>query len=465
MKRYCILLLTLAALKPSAAIGQLLPSATDFYRLPEVMSDATLNELPFSPLRTNSVYIKNKLLSPLENQEKPPEATNFAEKFFSKVVIPLRKGPLILLPVVDSSKDLGPNYGIMPIMAIRDEKRQAISSVIAPSINYNQYLHTTLTYRQYFFPDDLQLWVARLSYSQEVQREVFLRYNNPQFMDTPWRVNVEFRHWINGKASYYGNGNSSTDGDRATYALNMTGEEFTVSAPMGSHLYADFTHSYYQEKTADGPVPTAPQLRNAYPDVFDQTSDSRNFMTHKLAFFYDDTDHPVIPRVGTYAGVSALLSDKAMVSDYNYSMYSAELKHYFNYLGQGKYITAVHAQIQQMEGDSIPFYMMPTLGESTGLRAVGDGRFVDRGKLVFNVEQRITPWKLAVMNFFTEFEITPFVDMGQVFNSTDQIQPDRMHVGYGSALRLVIRPQVVATADFAFGNEGPNIIIHVGYPF
>ena len=49
----------------------------------------------------------------------------------------------------------------MPIFAIRDEKRQAIGSVIAPSINYNQYLKTTLAYRHYFFPDDQQLWLIR----------------------------------------------------------------------------------------------------------------------------------------------------------------------------------------------------------------------------------------------------------------------------------------------------------------
>jgi len=29
----------------------------------------------------------------------------------------------------------------------------------------------------------------------------------------------------------------------------------------------------------------------------------------------------------------------------------------------------------------------------------------------------------------------------------------------------VIRPQVVATVDVAYGKEGPNVIIHVGYPF
>ena len=460
------LTLCLATILTSSAQAQQLEEK-ELYNLPEVMTDAALNGDHNSYVLRDNQYLKKKLLSPLEKKEEPqkPE-TNFAEKFFSKVVIPLRRGPLILLPVVDSSKDLGPNYGLMPIWALRDDKRKAIASVLAPSVNYNQYLHTTLTYRHYFFPDDMQLWVARLSYSQIVQREVFLRYNNPEFMGTPWRVNMEFRHWVNGKASFYGLGNSTSINDQATFALNMTGEEFTVSAPLPHHFYVDFTHAFYQYKTADGPVPSVPQLSQKYPDIFDKTSDAKNFTTHKLALFYDNTDHPVIPRMGTYAGISALVSRNGFGSDYSYYLYSAEVKHYFNYKGNSKYITAVHAKIEDLRGqDTIPFYMMPTLGESTGLRAVGDGRYVGGGKLVFNIEQRITPWRVSVMNFFSEFEITPFIDAGQVFGTPGDIQEKQFLFGYGGALRIVIRPQVVATADFAYGKEGPNIIIHVGYPF
>jgi len=438
--------------------------ATEFSpALPQILSD---DNTPLM-LQSFGMDYQKKLLKTFHQPE--PEALrpkNFAEKIFSKIVIPLRKGPLLLLPVVDSSRDLGPNYGIMPIWALRDEKRGAISSVLAPSVNYNQYLHTTLTYRHYFFPDDVQLWIARLSYSQIVQRELFLKYSNPAFMNTRWRVNAELRHWINGKASFYGVGPKSTYDDRATFSLEKTGGEFTVSAPLPKNLYADFTESFYQYKTLDGPVPSAPQLKNKYSDIYEQTSKHRNFLLQRLSLFYDDTDHPVIPKRGTYAGMSAAFSRQGMASDYSYNYYTAEVKHYFNYKNKDRYVTAVHALIEDVKGrDNVPFYAMSTLGESTGLRSVGDGRYVDGGKLVFNLEQRITPWRVSVMNFFSEFEFTPFVDAGTVFGKMGDIQLNQFAFGYGGAFRIVIRPQVVATLDLAYGREGANVIIHVGYPF
>ncbi|MDD2772155.1 MAG: BamA/TamA family outer membrane protein [Elusimicrobiales bacterium] len=418
------------------------------------------------PILSEQNNLKEKITAPLLAPEKTPAKQNFAEKFFSKIVIPLRRGPLLLLPVLDSSKDLGPNYGVMPIWALRDDKRKAISSVLAPSLNYNEYLRTTLTYRHYFFPDDKQLWVIRGSWSAVVQRELFLRYNNPEFLGTQWRVNAEFRHWVNGKASFYGIGPETARGDQATFALNMTGEEFTVSMPMKRNLYLDFTHSYYQYMTAEGPVPGVPQLKDKYPGIFDTTSVAKNFMVHRLALFYDNTDHPVIPKNGTYAGISAAASRNGLASDYTYNTYTAEFKHYCNYKQQDHFVTALHGMIQDMRGhDTVPFYAMPVLGESTGLRSVGDGRYVGGGKVVFNIEERITPWRIPVLNFFSEFEFTPFLDMGQVFGTLDDIQQKQFQFGYGMAFRVVIRPQVVATADLAYGREGPNIIIHVGYPF
>ncbi|MFA5161239.1 MAG: BamA/TamA family outer membrane protein [Elusimicrobiales bacterium] len=441
------------------------PARAEYFEpsLPQILAE---KNTPLMLEQISAEYQK-KLMAPYAQPE--PEdlrPKNFAEKIFSKIVIPLRPGPLLLLPVVDSSRDLGPNYGLMPIWALRDEKRKAISSVLAPSVNYNQYLRTTFTYRHYFFPDDVQLWVARLSYSEIVQRELFLRYSNPAFMGTRWRVNAEMRHWINGKASFYGTGPESTEDGKATFALEKTGGEFTISAPMPANLYADFTESYYQYKTSQGPVPTLPQLKDKYPAIYSQTSDMRDFLIQRLSLFYDDTDHPVIPKRGTYAAASAAFSRHGVASDYSYNYYSAEMKHYFNYRGQGKQVTAVHALIENVKGqDTLPFYAMPTLGESTGLRAVGDGRFVDAGKIVFNIEQRVTPWKVSVMNFFSEFEFTPFIDVGTVYSTLGRVQPKQFSVGYGGAFRIVIRPQVVATADFAFSKEGTNVIIHVGYPF
>ena len=413
------------------------------------------------------IKTREQIIQPIENAEATSTApsSGFVDEVMGRIVIQFKQGPMLLLPVLDSSRDTGPNIGIMPIWALRDEKRQAIGSVMAPSINYNKYFRTTYTYRHYFFPDDTQLWLARASYSTVLQREVFLKYYNPEVNDTRLRINAEVRHWINGKASFYGIGPDSKDSEKASFALDMTGEEFTVGLPLPLNCFFEFTHAYYNYKVRNGPITTIPSMEQNFPTVYDSASQRKDFLTQKFALQYDGTDHPVIPKIGTFASASAAFSKKGFGSDYTYTSYALETKEYFNYKEEGRSVTALHALYQYQNGDDVPFYALPVLGESTGLRAVGDGRYVDRGKLVFNLEQRFTVSRLPVLKFFTELEIAPFVDMGTVFSDNKDIRTDEMKIGYGAAFRIVIKPQVVAAADFAFGREGSNVIIHVGYPF
>ncbi|MDD4005394.1 MAG: BamA/TamA family outer membrane protein [Elusimicrobiaceae bacterium] len=411
---------------------------------------------------------REKIVAPLSKptvSPLPQEQQNLLDKIFDYIVFTPGSNALILLPIVDSSKDLGPNIGIMPILALRDNQTKSITSVVAPSINYNKYLKTTLAYRQYFFPGHNNLIATRLIWSEVVNRDLFLRYFNPEFLSGDYRFNAELRYWVNGKASFYGIGPGSKEGDKATFALDTLGEEATIGLPLVNKFYLELTHSFYSYKTSRGPLDTSPQLQDKYPDVYAQTSDSKNFLRHKLALFYDSTDHPFIPKLGAYAGVSAAAGFQGVGSDYSYVVYGAQLKQYYNYRQENRYITALNAVFQQQLGNDLPYYAQPVIGERTGIRAYGDGRFVDRGKLVFNLEERFTIASLPVLQFLTDIEVTPFADYGTVFYEPHDVTLDNMKLGYGVALRAVLRPQLVCTAEFAFSKEGTNIIINVDYPF
>ena len=128
-------------------------------------------------------------------------------------------------------------------------------------------------------------------------------------------------------------------------------------------------------------------------------------------------------------------------------------------------MTAAHWLLQFQRGETPPFYAMPQLGESTGLRMTGDGRFTDHGKFVFTIEERITLSRTPFMKFISETEIAPFLDVGTVFGKPTDFSARKFKYGPGISARLVIRPQLVATVDLAYGSEGTNAIIRIGYPF
>lgn len=406
---------------------------------------------------------KEEILQPLQTP-----ATAYQENLLSRLLtamsIKTPSGPIILFPVADSNKDMGPSYGIMPIIPLKDRKTKEIKSVIVPSANYNRYLGTTLTYRHYIFPDEKRYFILRASLSHEVEREFMTYYYTPRFFGSDIRCSMEAKHWVTGKPSFYGYGDDSEKRDRANYALSSTGEELIVDFPVIRHLFLNLDHSYYQKKAGDGPLDTV-KVRTVFPADYAEASERKRFLNNQFALVYDDTDHPFLPKLGTYASASVNYSAKKLGSDFNYRTYAFQLKHYYNYKEEGRFVTAVHYLLQFQRGDDLPFYAMPQLGESTGLRMAGDGRFVDRGKLVMNIEERITLKRSPFMKFISETEIAPFLDVGTVFAKPSGFRARKLKYGPGFAVRIVIRPQVVGTGEFAFGSEGTNAIIKVGYPF
>lgn len=394
-----------------------------------------------------------------------PPKEGLIGRILNAITIDTRHGPVIPFPVGDSSKDLGPSFGIMPVVALKKKKTGEIKSVLVPSITYNENLRTTLTYRHYIFPDDKRYFILRASRSERVERELMAFYYTPQFLSTAVRLSLEGKHWVTGKPSFYGYGINSQRGDKANYALQMTGEEIIADLPLIKHLFINFNHSYFDKRIGPGPV-TSGQVKENFPADYAMASEMRTFHTNRFSLVYDDTDHPFLPRIGTYASASVLYSNKKLGSDYEYRTYSLQVKHYYNYKEKDRFVTAVNYLLQFQRGDALPFYALPQLGESTGLRMTGDGRFTDRGKFVFTLEERITLSRTPFFHkFISETEIAPFLDVGTVFGKLSDFKAGDLKYGPGISARLVIRPQLVATVDLAYGSEGTNAIIKIGYPF
>ncbi|MDD5210138.1 MAG: BamA/TamA family outer membrane protein [Elusimicrobiales bacterium] len=400
----------------------------------------------------------------MKTVDRPAPKEGLLARMLSAITIDTPNGPIIPFPVVDSSKDLGPSFGMMPVIAIKDKKTSELKSVIVPSVSYNENLRTTLTYRHYIFPDEKRYFILRASRSERVERELMSYYYTPSVFSSGFRLSLEAKHWITGKPSFYGFGINSRRGDKANYALQMTGGEVILDVPLGRELFINLNSSLYDKKIGEGPVSNG-QIREIFPSDYARAADLDRFLTNRVSLVYDNTDHPYLPKVGTYASASVLYSNKKLGSDYEYRTYAFQVKNYFNYRNQGRFVTAVHYLLQFQRGDALPFYAMPQLGESTGLRMAGDGRFTGRGKFVFNIEERITLSKTPFLKFISETEIAPFLDVGTVFDRVSDFRASELKYGPGISARLVIRPQLVATVDFAYGSEGTNAIIKIGYPF
>lgn len=431
---------------------------------PQGLSAEELQDLIHSPgAQREAVGIKKPEVFPPAGPVPEETRYNLLDIVIRNMKVATPYGPLLFIPLIDTNKDLGLRFGMMPIWALRDKKGDGIAAVIAPSYRYNKFLKAEYTWRAYFFPNDKELIVFRASISQAVNKEVFVRYFNPQFLDTDFRLNAEIRLFRDGKFSFYGFGPDSSDANQANYSNYLIGEEFSVGIPLGAKFFADFTHTHYHYQLGNGPITTLPRLDVRFP--LQAISGWKRLINHRLSLIYDSTDHPSLPRRGFLMELSAKTSQRSLGSDYTYQTYGTRFKYLYDFRQDGKFVTAANVRFEVQRGEPIPFYAQSIVGESAGLRLVGDGRFTDRGKLVFNLEERFRVARSPLLKFFSEIELSPFLDLATVFSSPGKLRLDQLKPGPGIAARILLRPQVVITLDLAILGKETNSILKVDYPF
>src|SRR5205823_899110 len=150
-------------------------------------------------------------------------------------------------------------------------------------------------------------------------------------------------------------------------------------------------------------------------------------------------------------------------SAFDYTRAGLDGRYFYRWPGDSQ-TTAVQYRYEQLLGNA-PFWLEPRLGGKYSLRSYGDGRFIDRGMMLWQAEQRITVYKVAMAGVTTEFELAPFVGVGTVFDSPKDMRKKYLKPVVGAAVRAVARPQVVGSIDVGAGNEGVSVFMDINYSF
>ena len=110
-------------------------------------------------------------------------------------------------------------------------------------------------------------------------------------------------------------------------------------------------------------------------------------------------------------------------------------------------VIAVHAWgvfSDTVDGHTIPFYLLPSLGGHNTLRGYADYRFHDRHMVVGNVEARVP--------LLPHLDAAGFYDAGNVAARLEDLNFDRE--SFGGGLRLHTTKTTVARVDVARSTEG-----------
>ncbi|MBI5631008.1 MAG: BamA/TamA family outer membrane protein [Elusimicrobia bacterium] len=397
----------------------------------------------------------------IQQVEPPSPETPKALRWMLK---PIKKGILVRLPIVDTDPNRGVTAGVMPIWVIQDEKQDLIKHIHAPSLTYNRNFGFIPTYRYYYYPASNAALILRGSASGQAEREFLGHYDDGSFAGTPVDLELMLQYNVDAGKRFFGLGPASPKSAESNYIEDIIQYKVGAGLPLApeSHWRIRLADHLQAFRLSNGPIANLPSFSATFPGVAPIHRQQSHDM--RLAVNYDTRDHAVTTSRGAYLETFFESSTRDLASSYDYTRWSVDARYFRPWPNREGKVLGINLKYEQLLGNA-PFWLLPSLGGKYNQRAYGAGRYVDRGMMALNLEQRFTFWSARMAGVKTEFELAPFTGLGSVFDNPGKMTRRHMRPVYGAAVRAVAKPQVVGSIDFGLGQEGLAVFMDINYSF
>jgi surface antigen Omp85-like protein len=282
----------------------------------------------------------------------------------------------------------------------------------------------------------------------------------PRLLHSRLLVGSQLRWQDFTQVDFYGEGSGSARSDRSQYRIrSKIFGGYATLRPIRT-LAIDTRIDWLRPSvlTASGLFqPGVPDARTLFASdpVFTLTAQP-TFFHREAAVTLDTRDFPARPTAGAvYRAAVADYGDRD-VGLFNFRRYELEAARFAS-LGVSHVVLAVHGWLvasDPADGQSVPFYLQPSLGGESTLRGYPDYRFHDRNLLLVNAEARVP--------LLTHVDAAGFVDLGNVAPRVSELDVSRS--SYGLGLRLHTRRQTFVRLDVARSSEGWRVLLRFTDP-
>ena len=262
------------------------------------------------------------------------------------------------------------------------------------------------------------------------------------------------------QVNYFGLGPDSLESQQSNYRLKSTNVVGYAAVQANRWLTIGGNAGWLHQPTLsastgpfNGDFPDTQQLFAGDPGVGQPVS----FAHGDVSVTVDTRDRPGHPTSGgLYRAVVAGYSDRDL-GQFSFRRFEAEGLQIVPVIGS-RWALALHGWLVASDtssGNSVPFYMTPSLGGQNTLRGYDDYRFHDRDLLVANLESR---WALS-----RDIDAAAFFDAGNVAPRVGDLNLDK--TSYGVGLRVHSRTSTLGRLDVGHSSEGWRVMLRLNDPF
>ena len=272
----------------------------------------------------------------------------------------------------------------------------------------------------------------------------------PQLQTERGFLDIYNKYEYSPQMDYYGEGPNTSLDQRTSFRL----EDYVLSLRGGWEFY-DFlriggTGGVYLASTGSGKRDGVPSIEEGFdasniPGLFIDGE----FMQTGVFVQVDWRDNRGGPRFGgNYKLEWTQYWDLTDEDQFNFRKLDGLIDQYFPYANRTR-VFALHLRGVYTfadEGQSVPFYLQPTLGGNDNLRGYQRYRFYANNAFYATLEHR---W-----HSFSGMDVALFVDAGKVANRAHLLYTQDLRYSGGIGFRFKVAETVIMRIDQAYGNEG-----------
>jgi outer membrane protein assembly factor BamA len=248
---------------------------------------------------------------------------------------------------------------------------------------------------------------------------------------------------------YYGPGPDSSKNGRSDYRLEDTAFSFATGVKPVRQLRLGAIGGFTEVNVGPGTDKRFVNTEQIFgPAVTPGIDTQTDFFQGGVFAQLDYRDIPGGPRSGGNYIARFIYNKDSDLQRHTFRKLDLEVQQYIP-LFNARRVIALRGRSEltyKNPGQTVPFYMQPTLGGSNDLRGFRPWRFYDDNLLVFNGEYRY--------EIFAGMDMALFADAGKVFHSKSQLNVHDLEGAYGFGLRFNARNSVFMRIDVGFSHEG-----------
>jgi outer membrane protein assembly factor BamA len=366
------------------------------------------------------------------------------------------------IPAVSSSKNDGNDIGLI-VPALFTGPDGDLKYLVAPMVVYNSIVGTRGTVNLFRYEPGGKELRGIASWTERIERKFLLSYVDPGFSNGRYSIGFSAMHFKNATVRFFGLGPTTVEGQETNYTASETRANWKFGVYANEVTQIAVSQRLRHMQSIQPGATELPFSGNVFPEA--PGVGGATILGQRISFHYDTRNSLVTPTDGMAVTAYAELNYNLHSGvDPLYSRYGLEVKKMFASESK-RAILVIRGDLQATLGSDVPFYEQSSLGGQNNLRGFGMDRYIDKQLISFSVEERIHIVRARLAGVMADFEIAPFLDTGQVFNSFKNVSFKDYRITPGIGFRGIIRPNVVGRIDYGFSKEGGAIFAGLDFPY